>query len=205
MKATNLGNLNPLNQCEIIVPKPKINFIEVSDWFKWDVTGKEKVYKIVLNNLPEISDTKNAIYNNEGIIGRSAPLYTYSHSGDRTISLQIHLFALKSIDCEKNLQALRIIQSALYPRNEQALISAGGMAAPYKPPPICKIKCGNLLARNEYVCVFLQSYSVKFPTDVAWDETTYCPYRFDIDTTWTVCYTSSELPWQNRIIQTGYI
>jgi hypothetical protein len=73
------------------------------------------------------------------------------------------------------------------------------------PPPVCTIKCGKLLA-DEALCVVLQSYSVKFPTDVAWwegDDGLYCPYKFDVGTTWLTVYTSSDLPYQSRIVSSG--
>ena len=54
MKSTTSGILNPINECYI------------------DISGQ----KIIMNNLPDISDTKSAVYNQEGIIGRSFPLYT---------------------------------------------------------------------------------------------------------------------------------
>lgn len=183
-KATVAGKLTPINDCEIIIPHTGEN----------DEDGI-----IVMRNLPDISDSKTAVYNNEGIIGRSFPLYTYSHSSDRTINIQIHFFIVEPGDGAKNLKQLRMLQSAVYPRE-------GNMTegVTYKPPPICRIRCGNLLAiTGQYLCVVLQSYSVKFPTDVAWDEETLCPYRFDVDTTWLTVYSSEELPWQSNIFKSG--
>ena len=51
--------------------------------------------------------------------------------------------------------------------------------------------------------MILKSYSVKFPTDIAWDESTLLPYKFDVDTSWDVVYKSMDLPGQERIFQTG--
>lgn len=150
-----------------------------------------------MRTLPDISDQKTAIYNNEAIIGRSFPLYTYSHSGDRTISIQIHYINEQESDYDRALQELRWIQSAVYPRQ--------GDGCPYKPPPVCQIKCGDLLASgNTPVCAVLQSYSVKFDPSVAWWEQNYCPYKFDVDTSWLTVYTSSALPFQDQIVQSGY-
>lgn len=174
MKATNTGSLNKLYDCYIKV-------------------GNETIY---MNNLPDISDTKSAVYNQEGIIGRSFPLYTYSHSADRTINMQLHFFVVNKVDAKNNLAKLKSIQSAVYPRD------GSESSTPYQPPVICKIKCKNILADDE-LCVVLQSYSVKFPTEVAWDEETFCPFRFDVDTNWLVVYTSSNLPDNTRIIQSG--
>ena len=174
-KATSSGNLNPIDSCYISIPGAGT---------------------IEMNNLPDISDSKTAVYNGEAIIGRSFPLYTYSHSADRSLSIEIHFFIINPGDGEKNLADLRKIQSAVYPRES----SSGG---PFQPPPVCSIMCKQLLANEEPVCAVLQSYSVKFPTEVAWEEETYCPYRFDVDTKWLVVYTSSDLPFQSRIVSSG--
>jgi hypothetical protein len=152
--------------------------------------------KIVMRALPEITDSKQATYNNEPIIGRSFPLYTYSHSNDRQIHMQIHFYVINEKDAADNLADLRAIQSAVYPRE-----GTGG-GSPFIPPPICQIKCGQILALQP-LCVVLQSYSVKFPTEVIWDEKTFCPFKFDVDTNWWVVYTSSDLPFQSRIISSG--
>lgn len=181
MKATNNGSLNPILDCEIKIPGAGVN-------------GAMGIIK--LNNLPDISDSKSAVYNSEAIIGRSFPLYTYSHSADRSINIQLHFFIVNEDDGQRNLQSLRMIQSAVYPRD------GADIGAPFKPPPICTIQCGDLLAKKP-LCAVLQSYSVKFPTEVAWDEVTLCPYRFDVDTNWLIVYTSSELPFQDRIVNYG--
>lgn len=189
-KATNNGSLAPIpeDKCYIIIPGSEL-----------------KEEKIVLNNLPDISDSKAAVYNNEAIIGRSFPLYTYSHSADRTISMQLHFFVVDKNDVSLNLQYLRAIQSAVYPREG----TAGG--APFVPPPVCVIRCGNLLGTKPLCCV-LQSYSVKFPTEVAWStngggtpDTSdfFTPFRFDVDTQWLTVYSSVDLPYQTRIVRSG--
>jgi hypothetical protein len=151
--------------------------------------------QIKMHSLPDISDSKSAIYHDEVVMGRALPLKTYSHSDNRNISLQLHFFVRKQSDILTNLGALQALESAVYPREGQA-------NAPYVPPPICKIKCGSLLAKNE-LCVVLKNYSVRFPTDVAWDLNTLIPYKFDVDTNWEVVYVTSDLPGQSRILQTG--
>lgn len=179
MKSTINGNLREIPDCHIIVPGGG---------------GGDRDGTIKLNNLPDISDSKSAVYNGEPIIGRSFPLYTYSHSGERNISMQVHFFIVNPGDGARNLFYLRMLQSAVYPRNGDST------GTPYRPPPICRIKCGPLLDNDE-LCVILQSYSVKFPTEVAWEETTYCPFRFDVDLTWQVVYPSDSLPFQEDIIK----
>ena len=151
---------------------------------------------ILIHALPDISDSKSAAYNDEPIIGRAFPLKTYSHSENRSISMQLHLHARKKSDLFNNLRVLRAVQSCVYPRDDNTGNS------PFIPPVVCRIKCGKLLADNE-LCVVLKNYSVKFPTDVPWDEGTYTPWKFDIDTTWEVVYKSSELPGQDRIMNLG--
>lgn len=186
-KATINGKLQDVKGCVLAIP------------------ANQGTHTIVMKSLPDLSDAKQTIYNNEGIIGRSMPLYTFSHSGDRNISMQIHFFVTQEScsgltcgqcpDC--NLANLRWIQSAAYPRE-------GGSDVPYLPPPICRIKCGDLLAKgNRALCVVLQSYSVRFPTEVGWDAKTGCPYRFDVDTSWLVVYSTDDLPYQSRIYTSG--
>lgn len=152
--------------------------------------------KIVLNNLPEISDQKQANYTDEAIIGRADTIKTYSHSGGRKIGMQIHLLVITQDDIVTNLQILRGLQSAVYPREENST------GAPFIPPPVCRLKCGELLASEE-VCVILESYNTKFPTDVVWDDTYLTPYKFDIDLSWQVVYKAQDLPGQDRIIKIG--
>lgn len=153
--------------------------------------------RINLHALPDITDSKSASYNDEPIIGRSFPLKTYSHSENRSISMQLHFYVRKRSDIEENMLSLRALESAVYPRDSES-----GTNAPFVPPPICRIKCGALLA-DEELCVILKSYSVKFPTDVPWDEKTFIPFKFDIDLSWEVVYKTSELPGQFRILSTG--
>lgn len=199
-QATNTGTLQPVPDCTITIP------IETQQFAGGQVNTIRGTHVIQMNNLPDISDTKSAIYNNEGIIGRSFPLYTYSHSGDRQISMQLHFFAVDSVvgndgltDVQRNLKHLRAIQSATYPRTG----NAGG--APYRPPPVCRLRCGSLLANSDDLCAVLQSYSVKFPTEVAWETRTgtLLPYRFDVDTSWLTVYTSEDLPTATRIFTSG--
>ncbi len=122
------GALAPINNCYINIPG---------------------AMTITLDNLPDIGDSKNAQYNTESIIGRSSPLHTYHYSDTRTISFTIHLFIQQQGDADLNLQKLRAIQSAAYPR-------PGGGSAPFIPPVICTIRCGDLLAVGQDLCVVLQ-------------------------------------------------
>ena len=171
------GQLVELEQCYIDIPR----------------TGR-----ITFNNLPDISDQKSASYTDEAVIGRASPMKTYSHSDNRSISIQLHFLVTKPSDAPTNLQKLRWLESAVYPRQGYS-----GQGPPFVPPPVCKIKCGPLLA-SQPLCAVLKSYSVKYPTDVAWDDQYFTPYKFDVDTTWDVVYRSEYLPGQNRVAFLGY-
>lgn len=152
--------------------------------------------KLVVDNLPDIGDSKSSVYDGTSIMGRASPLHTYHYSDARTISIQFHFYVTQQDDIEDNLFAARALMSCAYPRT-------GSGGAPFDPPPICKLQCGNLLTDGEELCVVLQQYNVKWPTDVVWDEQTLCPYKFDVDTTWIVVYASSDLPDQRRILRSG--
>lgn len=151
--------------------------------------------KIVMRQLPDISDSKSAAYNDEIIMGRSFPIKSFSHGENRAISFTIHFTALTKEELLKNLSDLRKIESCVYPRETD-------QDTPFHPPVVCTLKCGDLLGQDE-LCVVLKSYTVKFPTDVVWDDTTYVPMKFDVDTSWDVTYSSSELPGADRIFQSG--
>ena len=115
MRATNgQGDLQPIPNCYIDVPPP----------------GR----RIEMRILPEISDSKSASYNDEPIMGRSFPLKTYSHSENRDISWTAHFMVVKDGDQEEIMENLRIIESLVYPEDE----NTGG--APYAPPPICRLR-----------------------------------------------------------------
>lgn len=177
MKATNVdGSLRVIEECYLTIPGFR---------------------KFQINNLPDITDSKSANYAEESIMGRSSPFHSYISSSTRQVGINFHLFITKEGDAQKNLEIARAIQSCCYPR------FASSSSAPYLPPPICRFKCGDLVATKE-VCLILQNYSLNWPTDVVWDEATFCPYKFDINTSWWVVYSSANLPWQNDIIETGY-
>lgn len=152
-------------------------------------------HTILMKILPDISDTKSASYSDEPIIGRSFPVKSFSHGENRTISWSSHFINCKAGDAESLLQDLRAIESCVYPDDS-------GTSTPYAPPTICKIKCGRILGEEE-LCVVLKSYSVKFPTDVPWDEETYLPYKFDVDMSFDVVYNSDDLPGSEKIFSDG--
>lgn len=175
MKATNNnGSLRLIEDCYLDIPGYR---------------------KIVVNNIPDISDTKSAVYNADAIIGRSSPLHTYSHSDTRNITINFHFLITKEGDADQNLADKRAIESCVYTRE--------GGDIPFIPPVICKFRCGNVLTQEEDLCVLLQNYSFSMPSDVAFDELTLCPYKFDLSTSWWVVYTSEDLPYASRIIQSG--
>jgi hypothetical protein len=180
------------------------SLLELECWikipgFQGSATSADDKEKIFFDNLPDITDSKSAAYNDEPVIGRSTPFKTYSHSENRTISMQIHLFVTKSTDIVNNLRILRAIESAAYPQK-------GDGNTPFLPPPVCKMQCGKILA-DFPLCVVLKSYSVKFPTDVSWfsNGQSYTPAKMDIDTSWDVVYRSDELPGHDSILNFGTI
>jgi hypothetical protein len=214
-KATTVsGELLQLKNC----------FIEVPGFTGGETAaGEAGGPRIILRILPEITDSKSASYNDEPILGRSMPLKTYSHSENRTITMNAHFMVTQTDDIFRNLGALRALESAVYPREE-----AETGNNPFLPPPVCKIQCGELLAgtsgpsgrglgvalgggpiqgQPESLCVVLRSYSVNFPVNVPWDGeeglNTYLPYRFSVNLQWDVVYTSKDLPGQERILRTG--
>jgi len=144
--------------------------------------------------LPDITDSKNANYTHETIIGRSSPVVIFSYSEPRTIQAELHFMIMQCEDIEENLRSLNIIRSLAYPGGPDG-------QAPYTPPPVSKFICGHLLDGPEGICVILRAYSVRFPTEVAWDNNdpnsivpSYLPYRFSISTTWEVVYACKDLP-----------
>lgn len=149
--------------------------------------------KICLRILPDISDSKGASYGSEVVIGRSSPLVTYSHSDANSLSTELHFMITTCEDIGDNLKYLRIIKSLVYP-------GASSGTAPYTPPPVSRFVCGKLLGTESDVgvCVVLKNYSVRFPTEVAWeaesDDPSYLPYRFSISCQWEVVYPCSKLP-----------
>lgn len=191
------GPLIRIEDCYVIIPNDKAvaSTDQTEDNNSWLVIsgGEAKMYFRV---LPDITDAKSASYNDEVVIGRSSPLKTYSQSDNRNISMVIHIVITEPGDIALSLKALRVIQSAVYPRE-------GTNGAPFVPPPVCRLKCGKLFSETGEVCVVLKQYSVKFPTEVSWDESTYVPFKFDIDTNWDVVYKSADLPGSERIFQFG--
>lgn len=182
--ATTIGGaLNAIPDCYVKIPV-----------FSGVALGQSREFELKMKILPDLGDSKSATYSDEPVMGRSSPVKTYSHSDNRQISMQIHMMVSSPEDINYNLASLRALQSAVYPRHR--------MNSPFVPPPVCRIKCGRLLA-DEDLCVVLRNYSVKFPTEVAWDEDTLVPFKFDIDTTWEVVYKSSDLPGAERVFTSG--
>ena len=189
MKATDAsGNLLPIKNCYI----------------KAFINGIDREVKMYI--LPDISDSKQANYSDETGVGRSAPLKVFSHGETRSISWAVHFFSDTKQKASENLDNLRILESLVYPdESSNSIVS---------PPPIARIKCGILLGETE-LCVVLKGYSVKFPTDVAWQDIrpnstlitpisdVYMPIKFDVDLTFEVVYQTINLPGAKRILQFG--
>lgn len=168
------GRLVDLDQCFLSVP----NFGQVT-----------------LNILPDISDSKSVSYNDEPAIGRSTPIKTYAFSDNRTLSIVFYFIVLEQEDVLKNLDKIAAIQSCAYPRR--------GQATPYRPPPVCKFKCGKLTwdGFGNEVCVVLKNYDIKYNKEYPWDVDTYLPYYVEMGTTWDVVYDSDRLPGSENILE----
>ena len=154
---------------------------------------------IEMNILPDISDSKSASYPDESAIGRSMPFKSYQNSDNRTISWTAHFMVCKDGDQETIINYLRVIEACTYPLSEET----GG--APYAPPPICKLRCGDLLSSmdSDDLCAVMKSYSVKFDTSVPWDEDGYLPYKLDVDMQFEVVYNQADLPGAEKIMEGG--
>jgi hypothetical protein len=189
------GALNVIPNCYIFVPSGTVNASVVIGADNQVSSGTVPGRTINFNILPDITDSKAASYTPENIMGRASPMMSYGHSEARAIGMVIHFICTKKNDSMIHLNNLRLIQSLVYPRD-------GTNTAPYIPPPICQIKCGQILG-DKPLCVILKSYSIKFPTEVAWDSETYLPVKFDIDTNWEVVYASSQLPGHEMIVSLG--
>lgn len=150
---------------------------------------------ITLKILPDITDTKSATYVSDPAPGRSSPMLTYAYSDPRTISTELHFMITKFDDIEENLKAIRIIQQLVLPGPQSGV-------APFTPPPVVRFVCGVLMDGSEGLCLVLKNYSIRYPTEVAWDTVTFIPYRFSISCSWEVVYPCNKLP-TNKCILNG--
>jgi len=145
--------------------------------------------------LPDISDGKTAQYSDESGIGRSAPLKVFSHGETRSIGWTVHFIAESEEESLQNLYDLRFLESLVYP-------DAGTSNVLMKPPPVVTIECGQMLGDGG-ICAVLKNYTVKFPTDVMWDNDTNLPMKFDVDLNFEVVYATFNLPGSRRILEVG--
>lgn len=152
---------------------------------------------ICLKILPEITDSKGATYVAESTPGRTTPLMTYAHSDARTINTELHFMVTKANDIIENMGYLRILQNLVYPGNDS-------IVAPYTPPPVVRFVCGSLMDGRQGLCLIMKNYSVRYPTEVAWDAATFLPYRFSVSCSWEVIYACSKIP-SNQCIVPGSI
>lgn len=152
--------------------------------------------EILMRILPDISDSKSVSYPDENAIGRSMPFKSFQNSENRSISWTAHFIVAKDGDSTTILEHLRAIESATYPRT-------GNTSTPYSPPPICRLRCGDLLSKQpQGLCAVMKSYSVKFDTSVPWDTIngSFLPYKLDVDMQFDVVYNQSELPGSEKIL-----
>ena len=158
---------------------------------------------IFMKVLPDIQDQKDASFGEEIGIGRSMPIKTFGSGGNRTISWGITFIAETEAEAINNIVHMRLLQSCTYPRN------FSGYSLPYAPPTILKIRCGDLLSSSNpanperELCVVLKNYNVKFPKESPWMDTTYIPYKFEMNLSFDAVYATDNLPGQERIAQYG--
>ena len=190
MKATNnQGKLVPMKDC----------------YLQSDLAANGKLYgsnnsiQLFFDNIPDISDKKGAKYNDETGIGRTAPIKAYAYSENRAISVECHFFVQEKTDgfnsqsARAILRTLRWLEAHVYPRQA---------SAPYAPPPIMQIKCMKNLSETP-LCVVLLDYTVKFDSQVPWDEETGIPYKVDVSLSFEVVYESANLPYAEEIVVHG--
>lgn len=142
---------------------------------------------ITLKILPDITDSKGAQYVNDPAPGRSSPMLTYAYSEPRNITTEFHFMITKFEDIMENLKAIRIIQNLVYPGPPSGIV-------PFTPPPVVRFICGVLMDGIDGLCLVLKNYSIRYPTEVAWDVTTFIPYKFSISCSWEVVYPCNKLP-----------
>lgn len=173
------GALVPLDLCYINIPDLGI--------------------KIVMNILPDISDSKSVSYADESAIGRSMPFKSYQNSDNRTISWTAHFFICTENDKLNVIKWKRALEACLYPQTENT------NGAPYAPPPICKLRCGEQLSslESQDICAVLKSCSFKADTTVPWYDN-YIPAKLDIDMQFDVVYNQASLPGAELIMKFGY-
>lgn len=152
---------------------------------------------IPMKIMPDISDSKSASYSNENAIGRSFPFTNFSNSENRTISWTAHFMVCVESDPEEIIGYMRAFEACTYP------ITQDTSGASYNPPPICKLRCGQLLASEDDVCAVMKSYNVKFDPSVPMVEDSYIPYKLDIDLQFDVVHDQANLPGAHQIMDLG--
>ena len=174
----------------------KLNFIPLC----YIRVEKEIIY---MYSLPDITDSKDATYDEQQGMGRTSPFKTFNSSGSRKISWKLAFISYDSESRGRNLKNLRLLESCVYPRQDPNDI------IPYIPPAILSIKCGDLLCnRDEELNVILTSYNVTFPVDKVWNSEddgsgVFFPAKLDVTLSFEVVYDSRYLPGADRIIRLG--
>lgn len=155
---------------------------------------------LYMNILPEITDSKSAAYSDEPGIGRTMPFKSYSNSENRSISwtahfvLQDDVYDMTNPTSERAIfEYLKTLESAVYPRDSES--------SSYRPPPICELRCGQLLS-SPYrpLHAVMRNYSVRFDTAVPWRDGSLLPYKLDVEMNFDVVYDQTNLPGQEKIL-----
>lgn len=186
------GTLQPIENCTITIPMQYVNELP-----NGDPNPKYEPYVITFFAMPTISDAKDAHYTDDAAMGRGSSITGYSYSRSRVISIDIPFIVTEPNDIIRNIAHLRTIEALVYPIDRVTSIGT------FKPPPVCQIECGQLLA-NRPICAVLTKYNVKFEPNVPLDPATLLPYKFSIGTDWRVVYSSQDLPGFGKIFVDGY-
>ena len=130
----------------------------------------------------EVSDTQNAIWSSQQIIGRSNPLHAYTGTDSRNISFSMSLhremYGSDALNMNKIEKILRIFRAALYPKyNTIGLI-----------PPRIRVVIGELAVEG-----ILTSLSINWKKPIINKVYMACDVSVQITGTSTKIYSTEEL------------
>ena len=148
--------------------------------------------------LPEISESKSAMVNDQNILGRSSPIKIYSGSSARTFSITLNYHILSEEDPVMIQKAVRALSAAVHPEYQGT----------YKPVPVCQIKIPGMIedGKGGPAPVICKSYQITYDAQVWWYVTDelMMPSHISIATEWERVYSFQDLPGQANVIQGKY-
>lgn len=150
--------------------------------------------------LPEVSVSKQAVYSDIPIIGRSSPIASYAHSNYRRLQITFHLHSLSLFFQDYHLQFIRAVDSLVHPVYENT----------YSPPRLAMFKCGGLLAGTSieggsYLRILVEDTSYTLSPDVVWyGDTSLIPQYMTLQLNARVIYNFQSLPGAQDVIGGKY-